>query len=134
MIVSALKLETGNYTEDFTDVSGSDWFAPYVALAEHYNIVYGNENGEFRPNDNITRQDAAVIAYRGAMFLGTAFSGVDSGSAFVDADSIADYASAQVEILKANGILSGDGGYFNPTAFATRAQMSQMIYSLLMRI
>lgn len=134
MIVSALELETGNYTEGFSDVSGSDWFAPYVALAEHYNIVYGNENGEFRPNENITRQDAAVIAYRGAMFLGTAFSAVGSGSAFADADSIADYASAQVEILKANGILSGDGGYFNPTAFATRAQMSQMIYSLLMRI
>lgn len=134
MIVSALGLETGAYNASFTDVSESDWFSPYVALAEHYNIVYGDEKGEFRPNENITRQDAAVIAYRGAMFLGTALSGVDSGEEFVDAASIADYASNQVNILKSNGILSGDGGYFNPDAFATRAQMSQMIYSLLMRI
>lgn len=134
MIVSALGLETGAYNASFTDVSDSDWFSPYVALAEQYNIIYGDENGEFRPNEKITRQDAAVIAYRGAMFLGTAFSGVDSGEEFVDAASIADYASNQVNILKSNGILSGDGGYFNPDAFATRAQMSQMIYSLLMRI
>ena len=48
----------------FSDVPTNMWYAPYVAYAVKGGIVHGDE-GKFRPNDTITRGEAAKILIRG---------------------------------------------------------------------
>ena len=133
LIVSALDLTSSDAVSSFNDVQPDTWFAPYVATAEKYEIVFGDESSKFRPYENITRQDAAVIAYRAGIFAGAVFE-PNGNDKFRDYDDIAEYAAIQVDILKANGVLNGDNGFFYPISNATRAEMSQLIYSLLMKI
>ena len=57
IIARALKL--ADKTADFKDVNG-EWFAPYVGACSDAGIITGYD-GYFRPNDNITRQEMAVI-------------------------------------------------------------------------
>ena len=54
-------------TEDFPDVADTDWFFEFVRTAVNNGLVVGDDKNndginEFRPNDNITRAEAAVVA------------------------------------------------------------------------
>jgi len=48
----------------FSDVNSEDWFTYAVAVATQYEIIEGYGDGTFRPNDPLTRAEAAVIAER----------------------------------------------------------------------
>lgn len=48
----------------FSDVSADDWFGPAVAAAVDQGIVEGYGNGTFRPNNDLTRAEAVMIAQR----------------------------------------------------------------------
>ena len=57
------KLEIGEKTDtSFSDVSKENWFSPYVALSEHFNVT--KHKNFFSPADPITRKDAVRILYR----------------------------------------------------------------------
>lgn len=45
----------------FTDVSESEWFAPYVCLAYNNGFIKGYDNNTFRPNSKINFAEAAKI-------------------------------------------------------------------------
>ena len=45
----------------FTDVKPGDWFAKDVALAAEKGYVKGYEDGSFKPNSPITRQEIGTI-------------------------------------------------------------------------
>ncbi|MDY6315282.1 MAG: S-layer homology domain-containing protein, partial [Clostridia bacterium] len=57
IIARALKLS--DKKADYKDVN-DEWFAPYVGACSEAGIISGYD-GMFRPNDNITRQEMAVI-------------------------------------------------------------------------
>lgn len=116
-----LPLSTGDF---FTDVPGNSWYAPYVYAAYDAGLVSGDEENRFNPNDNITRQDMAVILYR-AYKLAATYDVLD----FADADSISDYARTAVAYFAQTGIVNGmDNNSFVPFGNATRAQASVMIF------
>lgn len=48
----------------FSDVSSDDWFAPYVNEAVARGYITGFEDGTFKPQDPIRRQEATVILAR----------------------------------------------------------------------
>lgn len=52
------------FESQFSDVNSSDWFATAVAVGVDYGIVEGYGDGSFRPNSNLTRAEASVIAIR----------------------------------------------------------------------
>ncbi len=112
----------------FVDVNASDWFAPYVNAAYSAGLALGS-NGQFNPYDNITRQDAALLLYRFAVYAGKAF---DSASyEFSDSPTISDYAKEAVGIMAANGFINGMGdGTFAPVANMTRAQAAQLLFNI----
>ncbi len=57
---------TGGSTA-FLDVSGSDWYYPYVIIAEDADVIRTRDNGYyFNPNTPITRADAILWAIRAA--------------------------------------------------------------------
>lgn len=54
-----------NVFEDITDADEiAPWAKNHVAFMLDNNIMAGDENGAFRPNDLVTREEAAIIAYR----------------------------------------------------------------------
>ena len=127
IIARALKLS--DKTADYKDVNG-EWFAPYVGACSEAGIISGYD-GYFRPNDNITRQEMAVIIVNAYSYLEKqgANGGIDN---FTDKAEIADWAKAAVDTASSVGLISGMGdGTFAPNANATRAQAASIVKRLL---
>lgn len=66
ILLEATDLEEieGESGKTFPDVKQTAWFAPYVALATMHTIMSGYPDGYFRPEQPITRAEAAKIIYR----------------------------------------------------------------------
>lgn len=125
-----LSLGKGESTQNagFADVSENAWYCGFVNTAYELGIVNGDENGYFYPDNNITRQDMAVMIARAT---GENSDAVSEGM-FSDFEEISDYAKSYVLKLCEKGIVSGMGnGMFSPKSTATRAQAAQIIYNLL---
>lgn len=129
MLYSALNIADGDV--EFTDVNDNDWFAKAVKALASAGIVKGYDDGSFGPNENISRQDMAVLINRAASFAGISIPTGDIAS-FNDANDIDDYALQSVNRLAQAGIVNGmDNGTFAPKSTATRAQAAQILYNLL---
>lgn len=112
----------------FTDVPVGQWYSNAIAWAADQGIVSGYGGGRFGPNDNITREQLAVILWRHAGSP-TFSSGILN---FTDAGRINSYAWNAVRWAVANGIISGTGGgVLDPQGPATRAQVAQMLKNYL---
>lgn len=128
MLINAVDLATTSTSGvSFTDVSDSAWYAQRVKLAAANNLVQGY-GGMFRPLDNISRQDAAIVIYNAIAGAGYKVEGEKS---FNDTASIADYAKPYVSALAANGVINGSDGSFLPTNTLTRAEAVKLIENLL---
>lgn len=127
MLVCAFNVKGS--TCDFADVNSGDWFYGYVAAAFTKGLING-DGSNFRPNEDITRQDAAVIIFRFAENSGKKYT--DGDLTFEDADSISDYAKNAVAALSSDGTINGiDGKRFAPQERLTRAQCAKMIYGII---
>ncbi len=119
-------------TDSFTDTDKNTWYSPFVGWANDAGIMNGYD-GKFRPNDPITRQEAAVCVSRLITYLDTMLDYTDlSPDAYRDADSIAkDWAIEHVELLSRYGIIQGDqNGNFNPLGTLDRAQGATILMRL----
>ncbi|NMB33467.1 MAG: cellulase family glycosylhydrolase, partial [Clostridium sp.] len=119
-------------TSIFNDVKTDDWFNGAVQWAYENNIAFGYD-GNFNPNDNITRQDMAVMLkqYNEAI-LGCALKNINEEILFEDNIDISLYAREAVSEMQKMGIVSGRGNsIFDPRANATRAEASSMVASLI---
>lgn len=115
---------------DFEDTNPDEWYSSYIASAKKANIITGISETQFGLGQNITRQDMAVILYKGAISKGYKFGEAELD--FSDSDEISDYALEAVKALVSRKIINGMGdGSFKPTENATRAQAAKMIYSLI---
>jgi len=63
MVIAFGLTPEGNST--FKDVDPSHWASEYIATLADHNIVQGDENGHFRPNEYLTRAEFTAIMYRG---------------------------------------------------------------------
>lgn len=108
----------------FTDVKNSDWYAEYVNKLASAEIIKGY-NGVFSPDNNISRQDAALILYRVILMNDITLEGKDVN--FADFSSISDYAGEAVTVMASNEILRGDGTNFYPLNNITRGETAVMI-------
>lgn len=48
----------------FPDVKDDAWYAKYVNAMADIGVFIGDEKGNFRPNDPLTRAEAAAMVYR----------------------------------------------------------------------
>ena len=132
LIVAGGYLNSG-LTAQFGDVEADRWSSAYIASAVSRGIVTGYEDGTFKPTATLTRQDAAVMAYRLCNVMKKSVSKTDALS-FADADSVASYAVEAVATLESASIINGfEDGTFSPLGTLTRAQAAKIIYGIVIK-
>jgi hypothetical protein len=97
-------------------------------------IVSGIGNQEFAPDRAITRQEMAAMLRMFITVMEVELPVLDAEeiTPFVDRDSISAWALHSVEFIQAAGIISGrPGGYFDPQATATRAEVATIFARFL---
>ena len=115
----------------FADVSEDSWYSDYVKIAVGSGIAKGTNASTFGPQENITRQDMAVMLMNAAR-IAKAMADNNGNTSFADETEISDYAKTAVNTLTKAGIISGTGdGSFAPKAYATRAQAAKLVHGLL---
>jgi len=108
----------------FTDVADGAWYTNAITWAAAQGIVGGYGNGLFGPNDNITREQLAVMLWR---YAGSP-AATNKELHFTDADEAGDFALEALRWAVEHGILNGYGdGRLNPAGQATRAQTAAML-------
>jgi len=132
MLVKAFDIadEGEGSAADFDDVVPNDWFYKAVAVARRAEISAGYEDNTFKPNNNITRQEMAAMAYRVSKMVNIKLEAAQT-AVFSDDDEIAGYARDAIYAMQQGGIISGLGdGNFGPGQNATRAQAAVIICKL----
>jgi peptidoglycan hydrolase-like protein with peptidoglycan-binding domain len=113
--------------KEFADVPRSFW--AYDAIQKAYKAGYlsGFDDGTFKPNLNILRQDTLITL---ANALGTRRDGgADILNRYSDASSISNYAKTGVALATLHGIVVNfpRKELLNPTRAATRAEVTAML-------
>lgn len=112
----------------FKDVDANAYYAQHVAWGAALGLMKGFEDGTFRPEAKITREQAAVIF---ANYLKDKKLPEMAMTTFADEESISSWAKAAVKKAAALGLLKGkDGGRFAPKDLLTRAEMAQILENL----
>lgn len=112
----------------FTDIDDY-WAADYVDFLYNADITTGYSDGTFRPNQNISRAQFAVMLYRYLKLDANKYESVSLP--FMDLGQIPAYALPAAKALYSEGIITGSEKngklYFNPDSSLTRAQAAAMI-------
>ena len=112
-------------TTPFSDVAANDYGLNAIAYCAENGIISGFD-GEFRPGDNITRQEAASVMKNALELTGT------TSELFADDAAIATWAKANVYACKAAGVFNGDdNNNFNPTSTLTRAEAASIMVNAM---
>ncbi len=134
-VLTAFVIDTNGAESEFSDVDTERWSYPYISKAFEMMIINGVSDTEFAPRQNISRQDASVMFYRGAKAARENSLTDIAISNFTDADDIADYALEPINILYRLEIIKGyEDGSFKPNAPITRAEAAKIIYTALEKL
>ncbi len=138
LLVRALGLEEGVLQEgQFKDVDVNAWYAGAVATAVAENIITGYDGQLFKPTNNITREEIAVMIVRAARVAGIENNLSDAEqetylARFGDQQSISPWAEKNVALAAKAGIINGmSNGDFSPRTNADRAQSAVMLKRFL---
>lgn len=116
----------------FADVADGEWYAAAVAWAQANGIVNGETETTFAPDGTITREQAAAIMLRYAVYGGRAIDENADISAYTDFGSMSDYAADGIRYVIATGIMTGKTDTtFNSLDNMTRAETAAVIVRML---
>lgn len=101
----------------FKDVDADAWYFDDIMKLNAAGVMQGSE-GYARPNDNITREEAAVMFARAFGIT----NGAGTNEPFDDASEISDWARAYIESMSAMGYIRGTNNRFRPRDYITRAE------------
>ena len=115
--------------QKFSDVKSQEYYYDAVNWAGSKGIVNGYEDGKFRPNNNITREQLATILMNYARFKGKDTSSRADLSKFKDQNGISSYAKDSISWAVAKKVMSGkvNGTMADPSGTAIRAEAAAMI-------
>ena len=121
----------------FSDVYKSQYYYDAVIWANEKGIVHGYGDGtKFGPDDNITRQDLAVILRNFAQYKGKNINVTSDLSKFKDGNLVSDYAKSAMQWAVGKGVITGNnnGESLTPHANSTRAEAAGMIYNYCTKV
>lgn len=136
LLITALNIEVNKgQVLSFQDVPASAWYHDYIGSAVKEGLITGYSEEEFAPDDNITREQMAVIISRVLKIKSKTMLPEDSGediiNQFSDKGSIALWARKEIAPAVSCGIVNGvSPDTFAPKVPATRAVAATMILRL----
>ena len=114
----------------FKDVKAGDWYENSVIWAQKNKIVAGYEDGTFKPNQAVSREEMGAILGRYIESKGIPFT-LDLKAPFADQKHISKWAENGIDVTRHAGVMTGrDGNMFAPKAHATRAELAQVMFNL----
>ena len=112
----------------FTDVPAGCWYTDAIVWAAQNGIVCGFGDGTFRPNEAVTRAQAAVMLYGYAAFTGADVTARADLSAYSDAGQIPSWAMDAMQWANARRLIVGrDSSHLAPNGGTTRAEMAAIL-------
>ncbi|MFF2018439.1 S-layer homology domain-containing protein, partial [Paenibacillus sp. NPDC058177] len=139
ILVRGLGLKLENNSTVFSDVKTSDWSSSAINTAYAYQLISGFEDGKFRPNDKITREQAMTILSRAMAITGlkatlSTRSEDISLRSFEDASNVSGWAQSSVADSVQAGLISGRSTTeLAPKSFISRAEVATIIQRLLQK-
>ena len=119
-------------TPTFTDVNTGDWFYQAVEEAVYAGIAKGYNDGTFRPNSPISRQEIACVLVQALGKSQLANSNANAATTFGDDNGIAWWSRGYIYVALQQSIVSGyTDNSFDPGRDATRAEACAMISNFL---
>lgn len=114
--------------ESFFDVADDAYYAEAAAWAVENGVFVGYDDGSFRGEVNISREQFAAVLYRYALAKGYDVSGKADIDSFADSARVSGYAADAMAWAVESGIIDGIGdNLLDPTGNATRAQLATML-------
>ncbi len=134
--ISSFAAPKQKHGHPFSDVDQAAWALPDVAKMKAICVIKGYEDGTFRPNASIDRQDAVLMTVRLVGLEEEAEKVTDIELPFDDADKIADYAKGAVALAYQEGwldpLFSGHKKMkFQPNKSASRLWVTVMLVNAL---
>lgn len=127
-VLANLENASASGDAQFTDVADDAWYADAVNWAAENGIVNGYEDGTYRPNDNLSREQMAAMLYNYAAYKGYDLSATDNLGAFTDAGDVSSWAHDVVAWAVGADLLHGtDTNTLNPVGTATRAEVAAIL-------
>ncbi|WP_438433912.1 carbohydrate binding domain-containing protein [Gorillibacterium sp. sgz500922] len=117
-----------NGTTAYPDVPAAAWYAAELAGLRTAGLLQGYPDGTFRPNQNVTRQEAVAVLYKAFQLGGGSSHPAESAkTAYSDDAAIQGYARAAVLEFDRLGYVKGSGGRFQPNGALTRGQFAVIL-------
>ncbi|MEK8127578.1 glycerophosphodiester phosphodiesterase family protein [Paenibacillus filicis] len=136
LLIRALGLSSAAAKSEFSDVAKTAWYASDVTTAAGAGLIGGYEDGTFRPEQSITREEQAAMIMRALSYAGagTSVSAAQQEKnlgAYRDAGKLI-WAKAEVAAAIEAGLMNGmTDSELMPQGQATRAQAAVMIKRFL---
>lgn len=136
LLVRSLGLNSPSAAASFSDVAAADWYIDAVEQAVHAGLIEGYQDGSFKPNDRITREQMAVMLSRALNYVGRSALVKDAEASlldkYTDQGAIGAWAKPAVAQLLAADILQGRSATtIDPGANASRAEAVVMLKRFL---
>jgi len=135
LISRALNLKTDTKESPFTDVAPASWYRDVINSAYSAGIIQGLTETKFAPEQNITREEMAVMIVRAKTYAsGSSTDGNNKVAevTFADSADISKWAREGVQTAARSGIIKGKAGLkFDPQGKASRAEAATVIKRLL---
>ncbi|MBQ8893111.1 MAG: S-layer homology domain-containing protein [Clostridia bacterium] len=134
-----LGLTVGELTD--LKVEGGDYYDRYALLLAHMGIVMGHDDGEFKGDDLVTREELACFMTRFVTLLDVVAEEFEMESraldenapfTFADIDTVSAWAKDAVVEAGEIGLFAGKlDNKFDPTCNATRAEMATLMEKIM---
>ncbi len=114
----------------FPDVDRNMYYYNAIKWATSYGIVRGYEDGTFKPNKNVTREELVVILRNYLRSHGVDTSATSDLNRFNDGNKVSSFARTAVEWAIANNVITGyeHDNTIKPQGTATRAETAAVLY------
>ncbi|MGG4145507.1 invasin domain 3-containing protein [Paenibacillus algorifonticola] len=138
LLARALGLPNVGNRTDFHDVIESSWYSGAVASVKAYGIMDGFKDGTFRPNEQVSRQEAIVIIVRALRLAKGASLAINDNttvdlSEYADVNQIGEWAREAIQTAIKEGLIKGYGKKLQPQKSLTRAETTVLIYRMLLQ-
>lgn len=135
MVATVLKRlskdQTTNTVQNFKDVKDKDWFAEAVKWAQSQNLIKGYEDGTFKANKLVTRQELAIIVDRFLKIRGIQMKEIKEIS-YKDLDKLPTWSKDAIIAMAKIGLIEGETTEkYNPTSKFTREELAVMLEKII---